>query len=61
VVMMVGVPLALGSYWGLLFVLPGVAALVFRIRDEETMLSQELAGYREYAHEVRYRLLPYVW
>jgi protein-S-isoprenylcysteine O-methyltransferase Ste14 len=61
VIMMVGVPLALGSYWGLLFVLPGVAALVFRIRDEETMLSQELAGYREYAHEVRYRLLPYVW
>jgi protein-S-isoprenylcysteine O-methyltransferase Ste14 len=61
VIMMVGVPLALGSYWGLLFVLPGVAALVFRIRDEETMLSQELAGYREYAHQVRYRLLPYVW
>ena len=25
VVMMVGIPLALGSYWGLLFVLPGVA------------------------------------
>jgi protein-S-isoprenylcysteine O-methyltransferase Ste14 len=44
-----------------LFVLPGVAALVFRIRDEETMLSQELAGYREYAHQVRYRLLPYLW
>jgi protein-S-isoprenylcysteine O-methyltransferase Ste14 len=61
VIMMIGVPLALGSYWGLLFVLPGVAALVFRIGDEETMLSQELAGYREYAHEVRYRLLPYVW
>jgi protein-S-isoprenylcysteine O-methyltransferase Ste14 len=61
VIMMVGVPLALGSYWGLLFVLPGVAALVFRIRDEETMLSQELAGYREYAHQVRYRLLPSVW
>jgi protein-S-isoprenylcysteine O-methyltransferase Ste14 len=61
VIMMVGVPLALGSYWGLLFVLPGVAALVFRIRDEEAMLSQELAGYPEYAHHVRYRLLPYVW
>jgi protein-S-isoprenylcysteine O-methyltransferase Ste14 len=61
VILMVGAPLALGSYWGLLFVLPGVAALVFRIRDEETLLSQELAGYREYAHHVRYRLLPYVW
>ncbi len=61
VVMMVGIPLALGSYWGLLFVLPGVAVLIFRIRDEETMLAQELAGYREYARHVRYRLLPYVW
>ncbi len=61
VIMMVGVPLALGSYWGLLFVVPGVAVLAFRIRDEETLLSQELAGYREYAHHVRYRLLPYVW
>jgi protein-S-isoprenylcysteine O-methyltransferase Ste14 len=61
VIMMIGVPLALGSYWGLLFVLPGVAALVFRIRDEETLLAQELTGYRNYAQRVRYRLVPYVW
>ena len=61
VIMMVGVPLALGSYWGLVFVLPGVVALVFRILDEEKLLTQELAGYREYAQRVRYRLVPYVW
>ncbi len=61
VIMMVGIPLSLGSYWGLLFVVPGVSALVFRILDEETMLTQELAGYREYAQRVRYRLIPYVW
>lgn len=60
-VMMIGMPLALGSYWGLIFVIPGAAALAFRIRDEESMLTQELAGYREYAHRVRYRLVPYVW
>jgi protein-S-isoprenylcysteine O-methyltransferase Ste14 len=61
VIMMVGMPLALGSYWGLLFVLPGVAVLVFRILDEEKLLTQELAGYREYAQRVRYRLVPNVW
>jgi protein-S-isoprenylcysteine O-methyltransferase Ste14 len=61
VILMVGIPLALGSYWGLVFVLPSVAALVFRILDEEKMLNQELAGYFEYAHQVRYRLMPYVW
>jgi protein-S-isoprenylcysteine O-methyltransferase Ste14 len=61
IVMMVGIPLALDSYWGLLFVLPGAAVLVLRIRDEEKLLTQELAGYPEYAQHVRYRLLPYVW
>jgi protein-S-isoprenylcysteine O-methyltransferase Ste14 len=61
VIMMIGIPLALGSYWGLLFVIPGVLVLVFRIRDEEKLLVAELAGYPEYVRDVRYRLLPYVW
>src|SRR5947209_4901100 len=61
VIMMTGIPLALGSYWGLLFVVPGVAVLVFRILDEEKLLIDELAGYREYAQRVRYRLVPNVW
>ena len=61
VIMMVGIPLALGSYWGLLLVIPGVLVLVSRILDEEKMLTQELGGYREYTQRVRYRLLPYVW
>jgi len=58
---MVGMPLALGSYWGLLFVIPSVAVIVFRILDEEKLLTEELAGYREYAQRVRYRLMPNVW
>jgi protein-S-isoprenylcysteine O-methyltransferase Ste14 len=58
---MVGIPLSLGSYWGLVVVVPGVAALAFRIHDEEAMLTQELAGYSEYTQRVRYRLMPYVW
>jgi len=61
VIMMVGVPLALDSYWGLVFVIPGLIALVLRIGDEEQLLGQELNGYREYAQQVHYRLVPYVW
>jgi protein-S-isoprenylcysteine O-methyltransferase Ste14 len=61
VVLMVGVPLALGSYWGLVFVIPGLIVLVLRIRDEEELLDQELSGYREYTRQVHYRLVPYVW
>ena len=45
VIMMVGIPLALGSYWGLLVVVPGLIGLGLRIVDEEKLLTQELAGY----------------
>jgi protein-S-isoprenylcysteine O-methyltransferase Ste14 len=61
VILMIGVPLALGSYWGLVFVVPGLIVLVLRIGDEEQLLGQELNGYREYAQQVHYRLVPYVW
>jgi protein-S-isoprenylcysteine O-methyltransferase Ste14 len=61
VVLMIGIPLALGSYWGLVFVIPGVAVLAVRILDEEKVLTQELAGYPEYANKVHYRLMPGVW
>ena len=58
---MVGIPLALASYWGLVFVVPGLIVLALRIRDEEKLLRQELDGYREYTQKVRYRLVPCMW
>ena len=61
VVMMIGVPLALGSYWGLLFVIPGLAVLATRILDEEKVLADELTGYHDYEQRAHYRLVPYVW
>lgn len=61
VIMMIGIPLALGSYWGLLFVVPGTALLALRIFDEEKLLLQELPGYPDYTQKVRYRLAPYLW
>ncbi len=61
VVMIIGVPLALGSYWALLFIVPGVAVLATRILDEEKALAQDLAGYDDYTHKVHYRLVPGVW
>jgi protein-S-isoprenylcysteine O-methyltransferase Ste14 len=60
-IMMVGMPLALDSYWGLVTLVPGVAVLALRIDDEEKMLREELAGYDEYAQKVHYRLVPGVW
>jgi len=61
VIMLIGIPLALGSYWGLVFVAPGLIVLAWRIRDEEKLLREELTGYREYTQSVRYRLVPLMW
>jgi protein-S-isoprenylcysteine O-methyltransferase Ste14 len=60
-IFMVGTPLALGSYWGLLGVIPVASILAFRILDEEKMLREELTGYGAYTGEVKYRLVPHVW
>lgn len=61
VITILGFPLALGSYWGLLPVIPGVLMLILRIRDEEKLLIEQLEGYREYAQKSRYRLVPLMW
>lgn len=61
VITIVGFPLALGSYWGLVAVIPGVITLILRINDEEKLLREELDGYREYAQKARYRLVPLMW
>jgi protein-S-isoprenylcysteine O-methyltransferase Ste14 len=61
VILMIGIPLALGSYWSLVFLVPGLAVLGLRISDEENLLTQQLDGYREYIQTVHYRLVPGVW
>ena len=56
-----GSPLALGSWWGILAVAAFIPVLIWRLRDEERMLAADLKGYSEYQQRVRYRLLPYLW
>jgi protein-S-isoprenylcysteine O-methyltransferase Ste14 len=60
-IMVIGVPLALGSYWGLAFMVLNVPILMLRILDEEAMLRQELEGYAGYTRRVRSRLVPRLW
>ncbi len=60
-IMMIGTPLALDSYWGLVMLAAGLPILLFRILDEEKALTQELSGYGEYTQKVHHRLVPGVW
>lgn len=60
-IMALGTPLALGSWWGIVLAIATVPILVLRILDEERMLCDELEGYEAYARDVRYRLLPGLW
>jgi protein-S-isoprenylcysteine O-methyltransferase Ste14 len=57
----VATPLILGSLWALVPAGLTVCAFVVRTALEDRTLQEELAGYREYAQQVRYRLLPGVW
>ena len=59
--MLFGMPLALGSWWGVLIVVAIVPALIWRLLDEEKFLARNLSGYVEYQGRVHYRLLPLLW
>ena len=58
---LLGTPLALGSYWGLVVFLAVLPFLLWRLFDEERFLSKNLPGYTEYRQRVRHRLVPFVW
>jgi len=58
---LLGTPLALDSYWGLLPFVAVIPLLIWRLIDEEKLLTKELEGYRKYQQQVRYRLVPRVW
>jgi protein-S-isoprenylcysteine O-methyltransferase Ste14 len=60
-VMLLGVPLALGSWWGLLTVIPIMVIVVWILLDEETFLEKNLPGYLAYRNNVKYRLVPFIW
>jgi len=60
-IILFGVPLALGSWWGLLLLIPFALIFIIRLLDEEKLLSENLPGYDEYHQKVRYRLIPLLW
>lgn len=57
----VGTTLMLGSLWGFVGMIPFFPLIGARTLGQEAVLREDLAGYRDYAERVRYRLLPGVW
>ena len=61
VLLYLAMPIVLGSWCALLVMLVYPILIVFRIRNEEKVLENGLAGYAEYKSKVKYRLIPFVW
>jgi protein-S-isoprenylcysteine O-methyltransferase Ste14 len=56
-----GIPFALGSWWGLVLFVPLVVLILWRLKQEESYLSTHLPGYRNYCAKVTHRLIPFSW
>jgi protein-S-isoprenylcysteine O-methyltransferase Ste14 len=59
--LIIGMPLALGSWYGVLGILGFVPVLIWRLSDEERFLVRNLPGYAEYTSKVRWRLIPWLF
>jgi protein-S-isoprenylcysteine O-methyltransferase Ste14 len=58
---LLGTPLALGSFFGLVPIAAMMPFLIWRLFDEECFLARNLPGYTEYQKRVKHRLVPFVW
>jgi protein-S-isoprenylcysteine O-methyltransferase Ste14 len=56
-----GVPLALGSLWGLVPAAIAAVFLIVRTAWEDRLLKENLPGYSDYTRRVRFRLMPGLW
>jgi len=60
-ILIAGIPLALGSWFGLIAAALLVPVIVWRLTREEAFLAANLAGYGAYRGRVRHRLAPLFW
>ena len=60
-VLLLGIPFSLGSWWGVFVLVLMMPALIWRLFDEERFLAKNLPGYSAYRNRVRYRLVPFIF
>ena len=54
-------PLVLDSIFSFAIMLIYPIVIIFRIKNEEKMLENELEGYEEYKEKVKYKIIPFIW
>ena len=54
-------PLVLGSVISFVIMLAYIPIISERINNEEKVLEEGLAGYREYKSRVKYKVIPFIW
>jgi protein-S-isoprenylcysteine O-methyltransferase Ste14 len=59
--LLLGMPLLLGSWFGLALAVVFILGVAWRAVHEEEALREGLPGYADYAARVRYRFIPFVW
>ena len=61
IILFLCMPLVLGSLISFAVFLIYPAIISKRIRNEEKVLTKELAGYAEYKRKVKYKVIPFIW
>ena len=54
-------PLVLGSVISFVIMLVYIPIIAKRIRNEEQVLEEGLAGYSDYKKRVKYKVIPFIW
>lgn len=61
VLLFLAMPLVLGAVIPFIIMLGYIPIIMKRIKNEEQVLEEGLAGYMAYKKKVRYRLIPFIW
>ena len=61
VILFLSMPIVLGSVISFMIFLAYPFIIAGRIKNEEKVLEEGLAGYKEYKQKVKYRLVPFIW
>ena len=61
IILFLAMPLVLGSLISFAIFLAYPVIIAKRIRNEEKVLEEGLAGYSEYKKKVKYKVIPFLW